>query len=144
MKKTRAFFVSAMGVNELGRFNFTIREPIKDVISVCIKKVIINTFAGINNSPWYFMRTDVTSMTRDTCVINGSPTNISYIIPNQPYINGYPISNLESYKGETYNNPGDIRSIWFELLDSAGQIINPPDIGWSFAVEIEFQIQASI
>jgi hypothetical protein len=124
-----------------GRFEFNWREPIIDIISLKLKKVIIANFATIGNSPYYCLRTDCIALTRGTSTINGAPSQIVAMIPNTPQTAGGPIEISEEDDSESFTSLSILHNLWFELLDANGLIINPPDLGWSFAVELQLVVK---
>lgn len=140
-RRTHSYFTSANARNENGRFHFQFREPIFYVASIKLKKVIIPNFVGIVNSPYYFIRTDCISLTRDTPSINGVPSQIAAVIPNVPNSPGQAIHILEDDSSEAYNLTHMLQNLWFELLDYQGNLINPPDLNWSFCVELQIVIK---
>jgi len=141
-RRTKHFFTSAQGRNNgQGRFEFTFREPVFNILSGKVKKVVIPNFVGIANSPYYFLRTDGISLTRDASTYNGVPSQIVAIIPYTPNIAGSAVSITEEDDSEPYNFTSILQNLWFELLDYQGNVINPNDVGWSFGVELQFIIQ---
>lgn len=144
VRRTRAFFTSANGRNTNGRFEFSFREPIFHITSVKLKKLIIPNFVGIVNSPYYFLRTDCISLTRDTVLLNGIPTQVVCVLPYTPHTAGLAVDIVESDDSEAYNLTHILQNLWFEILDYQGNVINPPDLNWSFCVELQFIINGSM
>lgn len=143
-RRTRAYFTSqSANSNYNGRFLFNWREPIVDILSLKIKKVVIGTFSTIDNSSYYFLRTDCLSLTRATPLLNGAPTQVVAMIPNTPAIVGNPIKLLEEDDSEAHNIIPILQNCWFEILDQNGAVINPTDAGWSFVVELQLVVKLS-
>lgn len=141
-RRTRAFFTSQNASSKFGgRFEFNWREPIIDIISLKLKKVVIASFAAIGNSPYYFLRTDCLALTRATPTFNGLPSQVIAMIPNTPHNVGNPIDIGEEDDSEAYNLISELQNLWFEILDQNGVVINPPDAGWSFAVELQLVVK---
>lgn len=143
-RRTRAYFTSAQGRNNNGRFEFTLREPIFHISSIKLKKFIIPNFVGIVNSPYYFLRTDCISLTRDSPLLNGAPTQIVCVLPYAPHTAGLAVDIVESDDSEAFNYLYTLQHLWFEILDYQGNIINPPDANWSFCVEIQIIINGQL
>ena len=127
--------------NENGRFLYNFAQPIKGVVAARIKSVTIRNFAAILNSPWYYLRTDAISNTRDCNRFNNIPNFIVLTIPTiQKGAVGDPISQKNLSSDFIPCLKHDIHEIWFELVTNANQIINPADVGWMFVVEVEYKI----
>lgn len=141
VRRTRCFFTSANARNENGRFYFQFREPLFHIASIKLKKVILPNFVGIGNSPFYFIRTDCISLTRDSPSLNGVPTQIAAVIPYTPHTVGFAIDLVEEDDSEAYNMTYILQNLWFEILDYAGNIINPPDLNWSFCIELQIIVK---
>src|SRR3954469_3801499 len=138
VRRTRHWFTSRQAnTNHGGRFEFTLREPIFNIRSVKLKKFILPNFAAIANSPYYFLRSDCISLTRDSLSLNGVPNQIVCVLPNSPHTVGYPIETVEEDDSEVYNVIYCLQNLWFEVLDYSGNVINPPDANWSFCVELQ-------
>lgn len=144
VRRTRAFFTSQNARNDAGRFVFSFREPIFHIRSLKLKKFILANFVGIANSPYYFLRTDCISLTRDSPTLNGSPTQIVCVLPYSPHTPGLAVDIDESDESEAFNYIFALQSLWFEILDSQGNIINPPDLNWSFCVELQIIINGTM
>lgn len=130
--------------NNGGRFIFRMSEPICRIISARINAVTISNFAAISSSPWYYLRSDAISNTRDCNRFNGFPNLILLTIPNiQSGAVGDPItfSNLNSDFIPCLEH--EIHELWFELVNNLGQVINPADVGWMFVVSVEYKINKS-
>lgn len=141
-RRTRAYFTSQNAQSSFdGRFEFAWREPILDIISLKIKKVVIATFASIALSPFYFLRTDCLALTRASPTFNGAPSQVAALIPNTPEIPGNPIHIGEEDDSEAFNTMPTLQNLWFEILDANGNVINPPDLGWSFVVELQLVVK---
>jgi hypothetical protein len=63
------------------------------------------------------------------------------MIPNTPQTAGGPIEISEEDDSESFTSLSILHNLWFELLDANGLIINPPDLGWSFAVELQLVVK---
>jgi len=137
VRRTRAFFTSAQARNSGGRFEFSFREPLFNVSSIKLKKFILPNFAGIGLSPYYFLRTDSISLTRDSVTLNGTPTQIVCVLPYSPHTVGFAVHIEEEDDSEAYNYTYCLQNLWFEVLDYTGTVINPPDPGFSFCVELQ-------
>jgi hypothetical protein len=142
VRRTKHFFTSAQARNSNGRFEFTLREPIFNVASVKLKKFILPNFVGIVNSPYYFLRTDCIAITRDTYTLNGVPGQVVCVLPYSPHTVGFAVGIEEEDDSEVYNIIYCLQNLWFEILDYNGNVINPPDIGWSFCVELQIIINS--
>lgn len=141
-RRTRAYFTSQRAsLNNGGRFEWNWREPIVDILSLKLKKVVIANFVGIGNSPYYFLRTDCLSLTRASPLLNGAPTQAIALIPNTPSNVGNPIEISEEDDSEAFSHISTLHNLWFEILDANGTVINPPDVGWSFAVELQLVVK---
>jgi hypothetical protein len=141
-RRTRAFFSSQFAnSNYQGRFFFSWREPIIDIISLKIKKVVIANFTGITSSPYYFLRSDCQGLTRATATFCGAPSLAVALIPNNPHNVGNPIDIAEEDDSEAYNLMPTLQNLWFEVLDYNGAVINPTDTGWAFAVELQIVVK---
>lgn len=143
VRSTRAFFTSQNANNSAGRFEFSLREPIFNVRSIKIKKIVIGDFVGMANSSYYFLRTDCVTLIRDTATMNGFPTQIAAMIANTPSTVGYPIELKEDDDSELYNSTFALHTLWFELLDQNLNVLNPPDAGWSFCIELKILTNAA-
>jgi len=137
---SHTFVSSAAQINIGGRFLFNFREPIRNVVAAKLKSCTIGNFATIGASYIYFLRTDCMYGSRDCGYFNGKPDKVVFSIPNCPAYNGQPISRTNTDEEFVQYYEGYIMGIWFEILDQNGQIINPPDVGWSFTVELELKI----
>lgn len=116
-------------------------QPIKRIIAARIKSVTIRNFATILNSPWYFLRTDAISNTRDANRFNGVPNLVVLTIPTiQKGAVNDPISQKNISSDFIPCLEHDIHEIWFELVNNANAIINPNDVGWMFVVEVEYKV----
>jgi len=144
VRRTRAFFTSQRARNDNGRFIFSFREPIFYVESIKLRKLIIANFAGIANSPYYFLRTDCISLTRDAPTLNGVPAQLVCVLPYSPHTPGLAVDIDEGDESEAFNRIWTLQSVWFEILDSNGNIINPPDLNWSFCVELQIIINGTM
>jgi hypothetical protein len=124
-----------------GKFTFNMAQPIKGVVSGRIKSVTIRNFAAIANSPWYYLKTDAISNTRDANRYNGIPNLVVLTIPNiQKGAVGDPISQKNLSEDFIPCIKHDIHQIWFELMDITSTVINPADVGWMFSVEVEYKV----
>jgi len=135
-------FQSNLANNNIGgRFIWKLREPIKGVVAARIKSVTIRSFAAMLASPWYYLRTDAISNTKDINRFNGMPNLIVLTIPTiQKGAVGDPISQKNLSADFIPCLEHDIHEIWFELVDVTNLIINPADVGWMFGVEVEYKI----
>jgi len=138
---THTFVSSFANFNTAGRFQFNFREPIRNVESSKINGVTIKNFVGINLSYLYFLRTDFITGARDVGYFNGKSDKIAFVIPNPLQIAGQGLTRYNNNDTSFITTREHyLHSIWFELLNQQGTIINPPDVGWSFTVEIELKI----
>jgi len=140
VRRTRAFFTSLNARNNAGRFEFSFREPIFSISSIKLKKFILPNFVGIGNSPYYFIRTDCISLTRDSVTLNGVPTQVAAVLPYTPHTVGLSVDIVESDDSEAFNKMYMLQNLWFEILDYQGNVINPPDLNWSFCIELQIVI----
>ena len=144
VRRTRHYFTSHQAYRNVGgRFEFVFREPIFNIASIKLKKFILANFAGIANSPYYFVRTDCISLTRDTITLNGVPTQIVSVFPYAPHTVGLAVDLMEEDDSEMFNNLYILQNLYIELLDYNGNVINPPDPGWSFCVELQIIIKTN-
>jgi len=124
-----------------GRFEYNLAQPITGVVAARIKSVTIRNFAAILNSPWYYLRTDAISNTRDSNRYNTIPNLIVLTIPTiQKGAVGDPITQKNLNTDFIPCLVHDVHAIWFELVDNINLIINPADVGWMFNVEVEYKI----
>lgn len=140
VRRTRHFFTSAQARNVDGRFYYFYREPLFNVRSIKLKKWILPNFTGIGNSPYYFLRSDAVSLTRDTVSLNGTPFQVVAVLPYTPHTVGFAVDIAEEDDSEAQNNMAMLNDLWFEVLDYQGNIINPSDANWSFCVELQIVI----
>lgn len=124
-----------------GRFRFNLVEPIKNIIGARIRACFIGTFATIGASDRYYLLTDAISNVRDATRFNGEPDKIVFCIPNSPSTAPDPIFRINDSDDFNLFREFDLHEVWFELANNARTIINPPDVGWSFTVEIEYLIK---
>lgn len=142
VRRTRHFFSSITARNNNGRFEFTLREPIFYCASVKIKKWILANFVGIGSSAYYFLRTDAVNLTRDSNTLNGVPSQVVAVLPYSPHTPGLAVDIAEEDDSEAKNIIYSIQNLWFEIIDQNGNVINPPDVGWSFCVELQIVINS--
>jgi hypothetical protein len=141
MRRTRAFFTSQNATSNFnGRFEWNWREPIVDIFSLKVKKVVINSFVGVANSAYYFLRSDCLALTRSSHTMNGEPSQVVCVIPTAVF--GPCLFIEEEDESEAYNTQSVLHNLWFEIRDSNGNIVNPPDVGWSFCVELQLIVRA--
>lgn len=143
MRRTRAFFTSQNATSFFnGRWEWKWREPIIDIISLKIKKVVIHNDASFIASPWFFLRTDCIPLTRATHLLNGQPSQVVTLVPNNTQGGAVGIFTEEEDDSESYSSLSTLHHLWFELLDSTGAMLNPLNPAWlGFCVEIQMVVK---
>lgn len=143
MRRTRAFFTSQNASSFFnGRWEWKWREPIVDIISLKIKKVVIHNTLNVLTSPWIFLRTDCIPLTRATHLLNGQPTQVVALIPNNTQGGATTVFMEEEDDSESFSSLSTLHNLWFELLDSSGNVLNPVDLLWQgFCIEIQMVVK---
>lgn len=139
-------FVSSFAKKSGNTWQFDFSEPIRNIVGGRINGVFIKNFLLINQNYVYFLRTDGIFGSRTLTFFNSKPDTVSLTIPNTNIIpapnpqNGFGIHRLENNDKWYNTNLHNLDGISFQLLGEQGVPIDPPDVGWSFTVEVEYLI----
>lgn len=131
--RVKLFIQSSLTNNANGRFILNFNEPIRNVVNISIYQIIIKPFIGLNNYNSIFLRSDLVVLNKNINMFNGKPQTIASMIPvinNSAYFKS-------DYIDDQKTSPRNIDSCWFELWGDGITLLNPPDGGWNFCIELQ-------